>query len=86
MVIVFMLCIHVAVNATTSTIATHQGTPHHETSSNGNHVQSSSSNTASSDPCRDVEKCNEYGDDICTNYETWARQNCARHCKFCERE
>lgn len=71
---------------TTSTGTTHHETSHHETSGGNHNVQSSSSNIASSDPCRDVEKCNEYGDNICTEYEPWARKNCARHCKFCERK
>lgn len=38
-----------------------------------------------SDPCQDLERCVEYGGDVCTAYAAWSKINCRRHCKFCQR-
>lgn len=76
---------YVAVHVSTNSGSSQQGGSNHGTSGSGSNVQSSSTNVVSSDPCRDIEKCNEYSDNVCTEYQPWARKNCARHCKFCER-
>jgi hypothetical protein len=41
----------------------------------------------SSDPCQDnIDDCSAYGSDVCTAYAPWAKINCRRHCKFCQRK
>ncbi|XP_021353006.1 uncharacterized protein LOC110450081 isoform X2 [Mizuhopecten yessoensis] len=33
--------------------------------------------------CHDVQDCNAYSRDVCTDYAIWARQHCASYCGFC---
>ncbi|XP_035826806.1 uncharacterized protein LOC101848762 [Aplysia californica] len=40
--------------------------------------------TPAPDPCKDqINDCNKYGADSCTNYKDWAQKNCQLTCGFC---
>ncbi|KAF6025608.1 hypothetical protein EB796_016086 [Bugula neritina] len=39
--------------------------------------------TPSGHKCEDKDDCTQYGLDVCTDYEVYARENCPLYCKFC---
>jgi len=41
--------------------------------------------TPSGHKCEDKDDCTQYGLDVCTDYEVYARENCPLYCKFCSK-